>query len=265
MCPAVENSERVQNNQISVQTYQARHIPGRLNVIADKLSFMGQTIQTKWSLRPGVFQEIRRYVPGGKPPGRSVYHQVHQQGGPDCIFCSRPRNIVITTKSYIDPHAFPSIAIPAKVVKILQNQPCKRPIVIAMGWPIMPWFWDLVTMSSQIILCLPKLPNFFFQPFNQTFNSNLTNLNLHAQHLEPQPSISKPSLRHRQKEFNTLREDQPDASLIRQTSGHNLQNTLLISYFTSLRIRNCNHVLLIAMEQPSLTRSYSTRGQVPQR
>ena len=37
---------------------KARHIPGRLNVIADKLSRFGQTIQTEWSLHPEVFQAI---------------------------------------------------------------------------------------------------------------------------------------------------------------------------------------------------------------
>ena len=39
-------------------TLKARHIPGRLNVIADKLSRLGQTIQTKWSLLPAVFQRL---------------------------------------------------------------------------------------------------------------------------------------------------------------------------------------------------------------
>ena len=39
-------------------TLRARHIPGRLNVIADKLSRLGQTIQTEWSLHPEVFQAI---------------------------------------------------------------------------------------------------------------------------------------------------------------------------------------------------------------
>ena len=39
-------------------TLKARHIPGRLNVIADKLSRLGQTIQTEWSLHPEVFQAI---------------------------------------------------------------------------------------------------------------------------------------------------------------------------------------------------------------
>ena len=39
-------------------TLKARHIPGRLNVVADKLSRLGQTIQTEWSLLPEVFQAI---------------------------------------------------------------------------------------------------------------------------------------------------------------------------------------------------------------
>ena len=39
-------------------TLKARHIPGWLNVIADKLSRLGQTIQTEWSLHPEVFQAI---------------------------------------------------------------------------------------------------------------------------------------------------------------------------------------------------------------
>ena len=39
-------------------TLKARHIPGWLNVIADKLSRLGQTIQTEWSLYPEVFQAI---------------------------------------------------------------------------------------------------------------------------------------------------------------------------------------------------------------
>ena len=39
-------------------TLRACHIPGRLNVIADKLSRLGQTIQTEWSLHPEVFQAV---------------------------------------------------------------------------------------------------------------------------------------------------------------------------------------------------------------
>ena len=39
-------------------TLKARHIPCRLNVIVDKLSILGQTVQTGWSLHPEIFQAI---------------------------------------------------------------------------------------------------------------------------------------------------------------------------------------------------------------
>ena len=44
-------------------TLRACHIPGWLNVIADKLPRLCQTIQTEWSLHPEVFQ-----APGGTSP-----------------------------------------------------------------------------------------------------------------------------------------------------------------------------------------------------
>ena len=59
--------------------------------------------------------------------------------------------------------------------------------------PNMPWFWDLVTMSSQIPLSLPLLPNLLTQPFNQIPHRNVTNLNLHAWLLEPQQSRNRQS------------------------------------------------------------------------
>ena len=135
----------------------------------------------------------------------------------------------------LDPYAFPPAAILGKVVEKLPYYPCRRIILIAPGWPNMPWFWDLVTMSSQIPLSFPYLPNLLTQPFNQTPHRNLSYLNLHAWLLEPQQSRSRASLRQWQHELRLLREDQPDqsvrqsgpflqsgASLIRWTSGHPL-------------------------------------------
>ena len=81
------------------------------------------------------------------------------------------------------------------------------------GWSNMPWFWDLVAISSQIPLCLPNLPNLVPQPFNQTLHRNLSNLNLHAWLLEPQQSRSRGSLRQWQHELRLLREDQPVLSM----------------------------------------------------
>ena len=51
----------------------------------------------------------------------------------------------------LDPYAFPPVTILGKVVKKLHDYLCSRIILIAQGWPNMPWFWDLVAMSSQIM------------------------------------------------------------------------------------------------------------------
>ena len=129
----------------------------------------------------------------------------------------------------------------------------------------MPWFWDLVAMSSQIPLSLPNLLNLLTQPFNQIPHRNLTNLNLHAWLLEPQQSRSRVSLRQWQQELRLLREDLPDqsmrqsgpflqsgASLIRWTSGHPLWSQLLTSLCTSLRTGSYNPAPLMVTGQPLL-------------
>ena len=46
-------------------TLKARHIPGQLNVIADKLSRFGQTIEMEWCLHPR-FSKL--YAPSGTSP-----------------------------------------------------------------------------------------------------------------------------------------------------------------------------------------------------
>ena len=63
-------------------TLKARHIPRRLNVVADKLSRLGQTIQTEWSLLPEVFQAI---CSRWHQPDRSSCHKVQQQVTSVCV------------------------------------------------------------------------------------------------------------------------------------------------------------------------------------
>ena len=218
-------------------TLRACHIPGRLNVIADKLSRLGQTIQTEWSLHPEVFQAIcsRWHQPQVDLFSTRFNNKLPQFVSPVPDPQAWAFDALSLSWEDVDPYTFPPAAILGKVVEKLQDYPCNRIILIAPGWPNMPWFWDLVAMSSQIPLCLPNIPNLVSQPFNQVLHRNLSNLNLHAWLLEPQQSRSRASLRQWQHELRLLKEDQPDlsvrqsgpflqsgASVIRWTSGHHL-------------------------------------------
>ena len=218
-------------------TLKARHIPGHLNVIADKLSRLGQTIQTEWSLLPEVFQQLcnQWHRPQIDLFAMRFNHKLPQFVSPVPDSLAVAVDALTLPWDDLDAYAFPPTAILGKVVEKLLDSPCKRLILIAPGWPNMPWFGDLVTMSSQVPLSLPNLPRLLTQPFNQIPHRNLTNLNLHAWLLEPQKSKNRASLRQWQQELRLLKEDQLDqsmrqsgpflqsgATLIRWTSGHHL-------------------------------------------
>ena len=138
-------------------TLKARHIPGCLNVVADKLSRLGQTIQTEWSFLQTLCNRWHQ-------PQIDLFATRFNNKLP--LFVSPVLDPMATAVDALslpwenlDACAFPPTAILGKVVEKLQDSPYQRLILIAPGWPNMPWFWDLVEMSSQIPLLLPQLTN----------------------------------------------------------------------------------------------------------
>ena len=53
-------------------------------------------------------------------------------------------------------------------------------IIIAPGWPGMPWFWDLVQLSTEIPLQLPVSTTLLKQSHKYVFHNNPQQFNLHA-------------------------------------------------------------------------------------
>ena len=113
-------------------TLKARHLPGRLNVVTDKLSRLGQIIQTEWSLLPEVFQAIcsRWHWPQMDLFGTRFNNKLP-------LFVSLvpdPLSTAVDALSLpwedLDTYAFPPAAILGKVVEKLQDSPCKRMILI---------------------------------------------------------------------------------------------------------------------------------------
>ena len=121
-------------------TLGARHIPGRLNVIADKLSKLDQTIQIR-------VVTLSRSVPSYMLPVASassgpICHHILQQTPTVCVTGPRPSGMGSAhTRPFLGgpgPIRLPTCSHLGKVVEKLQDYPCNRIILIAPGWPNMP-------------------------------------------------------------------------------------------------------------------------------
>ena len=129
---------------------RARHIAGNLNVIADSLSRRDKAIQTEWSLHPQVFQKICQ-----------VWHKPMVDLFATNLNAKLPTYVspVPDDKAWqidalnisweaLDAYAFCPVAILPQLVQKMVTYRC-RVIVIAPGWPGMPWFWDLVELQPR--------------------------------------------------------------------------------------------------------------------
>ena len=232
LCPTMENSDLVyqETGDTESPTHPRSAKRGSRQAIQIRTNHSNRVVSPSTGIR-------RNMYPVASSSNRPFCHQVQQQTTSLCVTLPMASAVDALSLPWgnLDPYAFPPTAILGKVVEKLQSSQCSRIILIAPGWPNMPWFWDLVAMSSRIPLSLPKFPNLLTQPFNQTHHRNLTSLNLHVWLLEPQQSRSTVSLKQWQQELRLLREGQPDqymkqngpflqsgASLIRWTSGHPL-------------------------------------------
>ena len=132
---------------------RARHIPGRLNVIADKLSRHNQVIQTEWCLSQRVFNRLCSNW--GQLFATRFNHKLPKFVSPVPDSTAWAVDALSLPWSNLDVYAFPPVSLLSQVTSKLVNQGFHRMILIAPGWPNMPWFWDLISLSSQIPFSLP--------------------------------------------------------------------------------------------------------------
>ena len=108
-------------------------------------------------------------------------------------------------------YAYPLTALLHRVIKKIRQCHCLI-IIIAPGWPGMPWFWDLVQLSTEILLQLPVSTTLLKQSHKYVFHSNPQHLNLHAWCLGLDSSKNKASLWRWQRELLPLRGHQQGPS-----------------------------------------------------
>ena len=195
---AFTNSRRIQ--------IRARHVPGSLNVIADSLSRRDKVIQTEWSLPQQIFNQICKVW---CTPMVDLFATQLNQKLP--IYVSP----VPDKKAWkidalnicwegLDGYAFCPVAILPQVIQKIITYPC-RMIVLAPGWPGMPWFWDLVDLSTRVPIQPPHWKTLLKQPHSNRFHNNVEYLNLHVWLLDSRNPVLEESHRRWQKELRHLR------------------------------------------------------------
>ena len=185
-------------------TLKARHIPGCLNVMAD-LSRSNQVQSTEWSLHPQVFKQIcqKWFTPHVDLFATHLNHKLPLYVSP--IPDPRAWDIDALNINWtnLTAYAYPPTALLHKVIQKVKQCHCLI-IVIAPGWPGMPWFWDLVQLSTEIPLQLPVSTTLLKQSHKYVFHNNPQQLNLHAWCLGADNSKNKASLWRWQRELLPL-------------------------------------------------------------
>ena len=137
-------------------TLRARHILGCLNVMANLLSRSSQVQSTEWSLHPQVFKQIcqKWFTPRVDLFATRLNHKVPLFVSPVTDQNAWDIHVLNINWSGLTAYAYPPTALFHRVIKKIRQSRCLI-IVIAPGWPRMPWFWDLVQLSTEIPLQLP--------------------------------------------------------------------------------------------------------------
>lgn len=158
-----------------------RHIPGRLNLLADTLSRSLAPVNTEWELHQGVFDSL--VLRWGSPNidlfATSLNHKLPVFVSP--VPDPKAFSVDAMTLSWegMFAYAFPPFRFLAPVLHKISVEQCKI-IVIAPAWPRQAWFPDLLRLSCALPLALPLRQDLLSQCKGSVVHQSPGNLNLHA-------------------------------------------------------------------------------------
>ena len=161
---------------------RARHIPGRLNVIADQLSRDGQILPTEWSLNQEIADML--FSRWGRPH-IDLFATKFNHKCP--LFVSPvpdPEAMDVDALSLkwdnLEVYAYPPPSILTQVLAKAKRSPNLRMILIAPHRETMAWFPTLCELKKEGPVKLPTTRTMLRQPRTNVFHQEPETLDLHA-------------------------------------------------------------------------------------
>ena len=171
---------------------QARHIPGRLNRLADLLSRRDEVVNTEWTLCPRVAQMI--WSVWGTPHLDLMATRLNNRLPVYVSPVPDPQAHEVDAMSFswngLDAYVFPPWPMIEQALIKLQSHNCLITMVVPR-WPNRPWFPLLLQCLIDAPRRLPRRVDLLRMPHNGILHQQLRSLDLHACRL----SSTRPLLR----------------------------------------------------------------------
>ena len=158
-----------------------KHIPGRFNTLADRMSRVDKPISTEWSLNQEIANKIFQIMdfPSIDLFATRLNHRLPFYVSPIPDQKALSIDALSMDWNRIHAYAFPPFhLIPAVINKIRLSQ-CKI-VLIAPLWPDRPWFPELLSLLVSPPVSLPVIPNLLAQLKGRILHQNPGHLQLHA-------------------------------------------------------------------------------------